>query len=99
MSHLAESVCNALAICVMVKVNSQVDEVGDRLPATLKAFFLHLVNITTGSAQCGTVQIEERDGFFNIFISNVTGNVKLGNEVLEFSQFWSCLPESMIEVE
>ena len=72
------------AIGIMVKVNGQIDEVRDRLPAAFKAFFLHIVNVATGSAQGGTVQVEERDGLFDIFIRNVTGNVKLGNEVLEF---------------
>ena len=84
MSHLAEPIGDVFAIGIVVKVNGQIDEIGDRLPAALEAFFLQLVNIATGPAQGGTVQVEERDGLFDIFIRNVTGNVKLGNEVLEF---------------
>ena len=84
MSHLAEPIGDVFAIGIMVKVDGQIDEIGDRLPAALETFFLQLVNIATGPAQGGTVQVEERDGLFDIFIRNVTGNVKLGNEVLEF---------------
>lgn len=84
MAHLAEPISDALAISVMVEVNCKIDEVRDRLPAALEAFFLHLINIATGPAQRGTVQVEECDGLFDIFIRNVAGNVKLGDEVLEF---------------
>ena len=78
---------------------SGLDEIGYRLPAAFKAFFLHVINVATGSAQRGAIQIKEGDSFFDIFIRNITGNVKLFNEALEFSHLWSFLPELMIEIE
>ena len=77
MPHLCQTIGDSLAVCFVVEVDGEINEVGDRFPVTVETFFFHLADSGAGSAHGGRVELQQGQGLFNIFVCHCSCNIEL----------------------
>ena len=74
---LCQTIGDSLAVCFMVEVDGEIDEVGNRFPVTVETFFFYLTDSGAGSAHGGSVELQQSQGLFNIFVCHCSRNIEL----------------------
>ena len=93
-THICQTVSDALAVRIVVVVDSKVDEVRDRLTPAFVALLVHLLNAIGSPTHRGGIDLEQCERVLDVLICQRAGDVKFLQVVFEFAHYISFLPGS-----
>ena len=94
MTHICQTIGDALTIRIVVVVDGKVNEVRDGLAPALVALLVHFLNTICSPTHRGGIDLEQCERVLDVLICQCAGDVKFLQVVFEFAHCISFLPGS-----